>query len=166
MLVLSVIVCGCASQHPAFLREPLPDNADFARVSADIAAHAERRVRWGGSVVRVENQAQRSVLEIVERPLNSEGRPQSLHSNGRFLAHVAGFLDPLVYTQGREVTVMGTVAGSEVAKIGDYEYRYPVIRVEQLYLWNVQVPLPPSYRDPYWYDPWYPWYPWWRRPYW
>lgn len=168
VVMIAAALVGCTAQRPVYLSEPLPDAPDYARVSADPAVHAGRRVRWGGTIVRVENQAQESVLEVVERALNENGRPQAGHSGGRFLARALGFLDPLVYTQGREVTVVGTVAGAETGKIGAFEYLYPVLRVEHVHLWDVPVRIrpPPYWYDPYWYDPWYPWYPWWRRPYW
>jgi len=104
-VIIGVLAAGCAAQAPSFVREPLPDNPALTRVSADTAAHAGRKVRWGGSVEQLENQAQETWLEIVERPLDDNGRPrESDQSGGRFIAKVAGFLDPVIYTRGRDIT--------------------------------------------------------------
>src|SRR6185436_18741479 len=98
-----------------------------------------------------------------------EGRPiREDFTDGRFLVYVVGFFDPEVYSAGREITVSGRLRGTEARAIGEHTYIYPVVRVEQIYLWEKHVPVPgyPDY-DPYWAYPWDPWYPWgpWGRPY-
>jgi outer membrane lipoprotein len=56
-------------------------------------------------------------------------------SEGRFIACRAGFYDPAVFTAGREVTIAGTVTGFEARRIGDYDYRYPRVAADVIYLW-------------------------------
>jgi outer membrane lipoprotein len=117
-------------------------------------------VRWGGAIVSVRNLKDETVVEIVSRQLDGDGRPRAEdQSEGRFLAQVTGFLDPAVYAGKREVTVSGRVAGALRQSIGEFPYQYPIVRVEQIYLWEPR--LQPNY-DPYRNDPWYPWgYPYW-----
>jgi outer membrane lipoprotein len=159
------LAAGCAAQGPPFLREPMPENPPLAQVSGNVDAYVGRAVRWGGVVVRLDNRAQESWLEIVERPLEDSGRPRaSDQSGGRFYAMMPGFLDPMIYTQGREVTVLGVVSGANSGKIGEYDYRYLVVKVNAVHLWEVLKPYRPVYYDPF-YDPWYPLWPWWHRPY-
>jgi outer membrane lipoprotein len=74
-------------------------------------------------------------------------------------------MDPEIYKKDRKFTVGGRVAGVSAQPLGDRIYRYPVIEIEELYLWAEEQP---QYwlNDPYW-DYWeYPWYPYyrWRRP--
>lgn len=93
-------------------------------------------VRWGGAVVEVRNRAEFTDIEIVFFPLNGYARPQiSKESPGRFIARVEGFVDPMVVTVNRLMTVLGTLAEPETALIGEQEYRFPVIQVSGWHLW-------------------------------
>ena len=160
LVVISALASGCAGQAPPLLREPLPDNPALTRVSTDTGAYAGRKVRWGGSIEQLENHAQETWIEIVERPLDSNGRPQeSDQSGGRFIAKVAGFLDPVIYTRGRDISITGSVDGDSSHKIGEFDYRYVVVKVETEHLWPPLMPAPARYYGPFWYDPWYPFWP-------
>ncbi len=161
----AAVLTSCAHPGPPFLREPMPDNPQMTQVLTDTAAFSGRKVRWGGSVVQVENRADGSALEIVERTLDKSGRPSvNSASAGRFVAKTSGFLDPMIYVQGREVTISGAIEGEETRKIGEFEYRYVVVKADNLYLWEPIQPLPPPmYYDPWFYDPWYRWPPYWYR---
>lgn len=159
LLAALLVLSGCASTVPAPLRD-VPENAPQpGEVQADPQRFRGERVRWGGTVVAVTNMAERTVLEIVARPLDTQARPRDVdRSLGRFLARVPGFLDPAVYARGREITVVGTVAGVQAGAIGEYPYRYPVVEVSARQLWQPRpaATAPPYAYDPFWYDPWYP----------
>jgi outer membrane lipoprotein len=159
-------LAACASQVPAPIRTAPPAAPSLTEVRGDIDRFVGQAVRWGGTVAAVENRAQETFVEIVARELGSDGRPvDGDSSEGRFLARVGVFLDPAVYTEGRQVTVSGVVEGTMTRPIGDFAYRYPVVRTEMVYLWEPLPERPPYYYDPWWlYDPWYP-YPWRYRPY-
>jgi starvation-inducible outer membrane lipoprotein len=47
--------------------------------------------------------------------------------------------------------------------VDDRDYRYPVIEVEELHLWEKKDPY--RFYDPYWGSPFYYDYPWRRSPY-
>ena len=156
-LIISALTSSCATQSPPWMRDPPPGNPALEQVSSDTATYAGRKLLWGGSIEQLENHAQETWIEIVERPLDSSGRPrQSDYSGGRFIAKVAGFLDPVIYTRGRDISVTGSVDGDSSRKIGEFDYRYIMVKVETEHLWPVLLPAPPRYYDPFWYDPWYP----------
>ena len=159
--MICTLAVGCATQAPPFLRDPLPDVPALGSVRAEPTAYVGRKVRWGGSIEQLDNQAQETWLEIVERPLDSNGRPrESDHSGGRFIAKVTGFLDPVIYTSGRDISVSGSVDGEISRKIGEFDYRYIVVKVDASHLWPPLVPVAPAiYYDPFWYNPWYPYWP-------
>ena len=165
MVVALVWLAGCASTLPKDITEAPPGNPSVAAVRADPQRFVGAQVRWGGTIAAVENRQHETWIEVVDRPLYSGGRPQSGDSSyGRFLARVAGFLDPAIYAKGRQITVAGTVEGSVTRPIGQYTYRFPVVAVRTHLLWE---PLPErrEYYDPFWppyYDPWWPYY---RYPY-
>ena len=60
--------------------------------------------------------------------------------------------------------MVGPLNGTERAKVGNFDYTYPRVAAQTIYLW----PERPQY-SPYYYDPWGPWWgygPYWGGPYW
>jgi outer membrane lipoprotein len=133
LLFSTLLLAGCASAPKAL-------QGEFAPIEPGQAARDGRvaeRVRWGGRVVQVEPLADRSCFEVVGIRVGSDGRPLARddHSTGRFLACRAGFYDPAVFTPGREVTISGVIDGYETRKVGDYDYRYPRLAADVVFLW-------------------------------
>ena len=96
-------------------------------------------VRWGGTIVKVDTHSEQSCFEIVGTRIGADGRPDRLDkSEGRFVACRKGFYDPVVFSAGREITVTGSITGFETRKVGDYDYRYPMVAAEVVYLWPVR----------------------------
>lgn len=160
--VALVSACATTTLPDAVRTAPAPD-ISVAQARQDTRAHIGQRVRWGGTIARVDNRETETDLEVVARELDGNGRPRSGdRSVGRFIARVAGFLDPAVYTEGRRVTVAGTVLEETAGRIGELKYRYPVVKADTVHLWEPLADVPDRYRyhDPF-YDPfWYPWRPW------
>ena len=80
------------------------------------------------------------------RESGSDGNQQ-----GRFVACRAGFYDPEVFTRGRELTVTGTLHGIVSQKVGDYDYAYPRVEADVVYLWPTRpivVDYPPGLLRP------------------
>lgn len=159
-----VWLAGCASV-PQSLRGAPEQSPDVSLVRAAPESYRGITVRWGGVIVSVENGPRESVVEVVSRPLDRSSRPlESDETAGRFLARIGGFIDPVDYSAGREITVVGVVEGVEQHEIGTYPYRYPLVQTTAHYLWPLR-PLPSP--DPYYYSPFYhPWYPYGPYPYW
>ena len=115
-------------------------------------------VRWGGRIVATTPGADSTCFQVVSTPLNSSGRPDSNRADtaqGRFVACRQGFYDPAVFTAGREVTFVGRVQStSESVRIGEYDYRLPLLAADVVYLWPVINEI--RVRT----DPWGPWGPW------
>ncbi len=134
LLMLSILLLtGCVSAPKAL-------QGEFAAIEPGEAARDGRvgeRVRWGGRVVKVEPLADRSCFEVVGIHVAADGRPLARddQSTGRFLACRAGFYDPEVFQPGREVTISGAIEGHETRKVGDYDYRYPRLAAEVVFLW-------------------------------
>lgn len=128
--------------------------------------------RFGGTVVGVTNERDRTVLEIATVPLDSSGRPiLNEPSRGRILAAVNNFLDPIDF-QDQLVTVVGPITGLQEGKIGSVPYRFVAINVIGFKRWQVvqQIMMPLQPIPPWgWYgDPWgtgrHPNDPFWRHP--
>jgi len=120
-------------------------------------------VRWGGVIIDSFNKPTSTCYEILSRDLDKYLRPKvEDRTAGRFIACENGFHDPEVYSEGREVTVTGHIRNIEVRQIDDFNYRYPVIDVDQMVLWEKRQDV--IYYDNYYYDPfYYPYY--WGYPY-
>jgi len=150
---------ACASKIPQNIRTPPPDNPQFAEVHQDVLRFKQAKVRWGGTIARVENKASETWIEVVARDLEKSGRPiDNDFSPGRFIAVISGFLDPVVYKNGRDLTVAGHVEKQIQRKIDEYDYLFPLVRVNSHVLWQEIVLLPYDYYPYGFYDPWYPYY--------
>jgi len=155
-----LLLAGCATV-PEPLRGGPQQSPDPAQVRAEPDQYAGVAVRWGGIIVNVENGPTQSEMEVVSRPLGDDARPLDTdQTSGRFLARINGFIDPMDYATGREITVVGVVKGVEQRNIGSHSYRYPIVEVTSQYLWPLSLPPMPDYYyySPY-YDPWYPFGP-------
>ena len=160
-IVLALSLAACASA-------PKPLQGQFSTLLPDDATKHEASgelVRWGGRIVNVESQSQRSCFEIVGAPLSSTGRPEQVdRSEGRFIACRGGFYDPEVFKAGREITISGHIEGFETRKVGDYDYRYPRVAADVVYLWPERRDVDVIYHSPFMYGGMYGygWYgPWW-----
>ena len=162
ILLLALLLSACASQVPQSIREAPADMPSLEQVRAHASDYMERQVRWGGTIIDTGNREDTTWLTVLGRPLYKGGEPRTTDdSAGRFIAIVPEFLDPQVYAPDRQVTVSGTLLRTEVSKVGDYPYTYPVVQADAWYLWPEKTEPPYGYPYPGWYDPWYydPWYP-------
>jgi outer membrane lipoprotein len=166
LLILIGLLGGCAGQIPAIIKEAPAGNLSIAEARGDTTHFQGTTVRWGGVITRVENKPEETWVEVVSRELQSNGRPiADSNSGGRFIASFTGFVDPVVYAAGHQLTVVGTIQGETTLPIGDYTYTFPIVKVSTSYLWPEVKPTPYyEYPPPWWYyDPWPYYYH--RRPY-
>jgi len=122
---------------------PAPLQGSYAPITPEQASATDATgslVRWGGRVVSVEPQAQRTCFQMIGIRLGSDGQPRSNsdESGGRFIACRTGFYDPALFEQNREVTFTGRIEGYETRKIGEYAYRFPRVAADVVYLWPVR----------------------------
>lgn len=129
----------CACTLSACVTMPTPLQGQFSALlpaqTGEQNANSEH-VRWGGTIVQVKTESERSCFEIVGSKTGVDGRPARLDkSEGRFIACRKGFYDPEVFRAGRELTITGNITGFESRKVGDYDYRYPMVAADVVYLW-------------------------------
>lgn len=152
-LALAVLLAGCAT-YPEVVR--VSDESMLVSYAAVTQNKVQQgTARWSGVIASVKNNATNTRLEIVYFPAAAGGRPQvSDQTPGRFVAYVKGFVDPLVYAQGKPITVLGQLASPESGHVEQYQYLFPVIQDATVYLWpkkqeRVEVDTFPMW-DPYW----------------
>ncbi|MFP3866651.1 MAG: Slp family lipoprotein [Desulfobacteraceae bacterium] len=166
LLLLMGIAAGCAPVFSQAMLEQVDRDLSFSVVAADPEAYQGKKVMWGGVIDQTRPKEDKTELEVVQKYLDRRHRPVDRDTSlGRFLVVYSGFLDPAIYKAGREITVIGEVEGCEVRKLGETDYRYPVVEALSLHLW----PRPVVYeRYPYYWGPPYPYFYWgpyhWRHP--
>jgi len=166
LLLLGLLLSACASHVPKMIKEPPAEDLSLIRAQSHPERHRGKVVRWGGSIIATNNQPSKTELTILAKPLDSYGEPlEGDRSYGRFIAILDNFLDPAIYATGRSITVYGRFQKVIDKKIDNFAYRYPMVKIEHLYLWEVPEQYDPYYYYPYWYDPWYPfWGPYYHPP--
>lgn len=148
-----LVACASTPKQIAF---DDANNLNFTRVAQNPEAFIKEEVRWGGIVARVENLEKDTLIEIVNLPLGRQARPvASQETGGRFIARVPGFLDPMIYTQGKEITVVGMLSEPMPGKVGEHKINFPVVDTRGHQLWaerpNYEYVEVYSAWDPYWF---------------
>jgi len=132
----------------------------FPSAIQDLQLNQGKPVRWGGVIASVENRKSDTVIELVEYPLTNQAKPRVKDggSRGRFRVHVAGFVEPQDYQQGRKLTVVGQLNEPEQGQIGEFEYLFPSVSSDHIYLWKQEQETEQTiiyYQRPLIYDYWY-----------
>ncbi|MEL6113691.1 Slp family lipoprotein [Photobacterium sp. SP02] len=140
ILALALMVLNGCSQLPDSLQTSTETPVtDLTLVIEDPQGVQGKEVRLGGVIASVVNEASRTRLEIASLPIDKSGKPERNASpQGRFIAYVDGFADPIEYAQGKLVTVAGQLRGSEAGKIGDFDYTYPVVFAKGQQIWQIK----------------------------
>jgi len=132
-----VALAGCSPPFPVELLEKVEKNVSFAALQKDPENYAGKLLLFGGTIVETMNLKEGTRIEVLQRPLDEEARPEpSDRTDGRFLIVTGQFLDGAVYHRGRMITVIGEAGHPQVLPLGEIEYRYPVLEVKSLHLWS------------------------------
>ncbi|KHT45838.1 Slp family lipoprotein [Vibrio sinaloensis] len=100
---------------------------------------ASGNVRLGGVIAKVTNLQSKTRVEVVNLPISSNGKPDiSQEPQGRFVGYIDGYAEPASLAQGRLITLLGQSIGAEQGAVGDYEYAFPVMKVQGFHLWRIE----------------------------
>lgn len=153
----ALALSGCVTIPDAIKGSSQMPQQDLAAVMDAPRLYVGQEARFGGKVVSIQNQQDKTRLEIATVPLDSGARPVlGEPSRGRIYADVNGFLDPVDF-RGQLVTVLGTITGAVDGKVGATPYKFMTLDVTGYKRWHItqQVIMPPQPIDP-WFGP-YPW---------
>ncbi|EKE69116.1 Slp family lipoprotein [Gallaecimonas xiamenensis] len=155
-LALVIVLGGCASMPDELA---VPEGTQLAAYNlAREGQEVGKTARWGGLVTEVTNLKDKTRVEVVFTALTNSGKPSLENpSPGRFYAYLDGFVDPVSIPQGYRIALVGKVQPSEKGQVGEYQYNYPVMAVQNFKLWAPQQDTDRYYADPWW--------PYWRYPY-
>ena len=137
VLFFVVSVAGCASS-PFNL-----DSVNFKITPESVQKSNQvvgAHVLWGGLIVNTQNLKDSTLIEVLSYPIDNYGEPYRDDKAGaRFLLLHPGFIDPAEFAPGRWVSAVGLLAENQQGKVGDTEYIYPVVKIEQVHLWAEQL---------------------------
>lgn len=131
------MIAGCA---PPFAKETLDKvnrNVSFQELKKEPEKFKGTWVMLGGMIIASKNTKEGMLIEILQKPLGTDGRPlQTDSTEGRFLVQSDTFLDSAVYHEGRLITVVAEVIGRRELPLDDIVYPYPFLLVKDLHLWD------------------------------
>ncbi len=164
LLLLALILIGACSPFSQSLRREADPSIVFKDVLKAPERFTGRTVLWGGIIIETQNRKGETLIQVLQTELDASDQPENPDvSSGRFIIRHEGFLDPAVYSKGRQITAIGTIVGKEDKPIGDLHYVYPVIKAKALKLW--ERPVRARHPYPYWPYPQFweptPWPPYW-----
>ena len=136
VLMTILLVAGCASS-PFSDAGYIPALGPADALRGDVALG--QRMLWGGRIVGITNTAEVTELEVLALPLDRADRPRASAEGGvRFVVRHAGFLEPVNYSPGRLVTVLGRFDGIVERSVGDFVIEQPLLDARRLELWPVR----------------------------
>ena len=127
------------------LRESDPE-ITFQSLLQDPDRHKGKIVLLGGQIVATIVKEGETWIEILQKPLNSEQKPEDTDvSHGRFLVHFRDFRDPAIYAGERKITILGEVQGKKVMPLKEMNYTYPVLIPRESHLWQPETKSGPLF---------------------
>ena len=138
LLLLTVFMFAGCAMVPDTLE--VPEGTALVSYSSAVTSGASARgqkARWGGIVVGVENKPNKTLIELAHFPLNHYGKPRSNgETSGRFKVQIDGFVDPIVFEEGRTATFLGTLIEPTTGMVGEQPYIYPTIAADDYHMWR------------------------------
>lgn len=162
LIFIAVTLTGCATAISRDMRVEADMDLHFTEVSENPEAFKGETVIWGGDIIDVTNFKEKTHIEVLQKPTAINLKPRHTdESYGRFMVLADGYLDPAIYSTGRQVTVAGEIIGEKRRPLGEMEYVYPFLKAREIHLWTERR------REPYPYHYHYPVRLHWRyHPYW
>lgn len=144
---------GCTYAISPPLAEKAAKNISFEKLQSDPAAFIGKLLILGGTIAQTTNTKQGTVIEVIQKKLDYWGKPErTRRTGGRFLMFISGYLDPMVFAPGRDITVAGEVLELNPPVLGGQHSDYVVVLSKEYRLWEQERP---SWNRPQWFDPLY-----------
>lgn len=139
-LLLAVVFFSGCSIVPDSIE--VPEGTTLISYSKAVTSGAQvqgQKARWGGLIVGVENKPNKTYIEVAHFPLNHYGKPSTGgETAGRFKVMIDGFVDPIVFEEGRAATFLGALTAPTAGMVGEQPYIYPTIIADDYHMWRKQ----------------------------
>ncbi|WP_324187982.1 Slp family lipoprotein [Rouxiella silvae] len=146
-----LLLSGCVTVPDSIRGTTETPQMNLVAVQGAPQIYVGQEARFGGRVVSVANDKDRTRLEIAAVPLDSSAAPVlGEPSIGRIVAYYNGFLDPVDF-RNQLVTVVGPITGAENGTIGNAPYRFVTLNVNGYKRWREvkEVVMPPQPMGPW-----------------
>ncbi len=131
------LTAGCSPPFPEETLDKVNRNVSFEELKKGPGKFKGTWVMIGGMIVVSKNLKEGTLIEVLQKPLDTDGRPLKTDmTKGRFLVQSDTFLDPAIYHQGRLVTVVAEVLGRKELPLDEIMYPYPLLIMKDLHLWS------------------------------
>jgi outer membrane lipoprotein len=132
-LIVALLFGGCATRFDIGTAE---HRITPQQAANNIGLAQNKTIAWGGMIVAAKNLASQTQLEVLGYPLDENGRPKrEAMAGGRFIALHPGYLELANLSEGRLVTMTGTVNETRAGSVGEVRYVFPVMVIKTLFLW-------------------------------
>ena len=137
-LALLVSACSGSKVIPPELEGQIDRSASFRDLQASPSMMQGRTLVLGGEVLGARRVQDGVELEILQLPVKDDDPPSErrTESQGRFLAIDHGAQDPAAFPPGTRLTVVAEVQGEDTRRLDESTYRYPIVDVKHMYVWN------------------------------
>jgi outer membrane lipoprotein len=148
-----LLLQGCSYAISPDVTRTADRTITFPKLQADPFSSKGKTVILGGLIARTKNVKTGTLIEVGQKELDYWGRPRRTdRTGGHFIVYQPRYLDALIYSPGREITVAGEVPGTEEASLDGSGASYVLINAREIKLW----PRDQQARDnPTWLDPLY-----------
>jgi len=131
-----LLLAGCASS-PDSCRKPIGERGLTPAVAAEREGAIGQAITWGGTLIGSRNLEDSTELEVLAFPLDGCGRPRTNDDPlGRFIIRRPGYLETADLRPGRDITASGRIIATSEGRIGDAEYRFPVVEDANPRIWD------------------------------
>lgn len=135
--IIAMLLLAACAPAPIYKTTSAVITAEPAQVAQTPEHFSHGAVIWGGRIVQVQVFSDHTEIELLAYPLDSSQRPRANdRGNGRFIAIMPGFVEPLDYPAGALMTVSGKLHGSRAGKVGEANYVFPLVAVDQSHVWT------------------------------
>lgn len=131
-----LLVNACATPYDIGNADPRVTPIEAVK---DVPGMLNHTIAWGGLIATAKNLKDKTEIEVVAYPLDSENRPnRDASPTGRFIVIQPGYLETADYAPGRLITVVGPVTETRTGTVGEARYVYPVVAASRLHLWPMR----------------------------
>jgi outer membrane lipoprotein len=135
----AVLMLAACAPAPIYKASTATVTAAPFQVAQSPEKFSNSEVIWGGRIVQVKVFAAHSEIELLAYPLDASQRPKANDSgNGRFIAVLRGYVEPLDYPAGALMTVDGKLNGTRGGQVGQADYLFPLVDVAQSHVWTAE----------------------------
>jgi outer membrane lipoprotein len=133
--LLLALASGCTGVLSRDTLGQVSEHVSPQAVLADPEHHIGQVILVAGPILRTENRREGTLIEMLAYPTTARGMPDTSDpAIGRFQLLYPGYLDSLIYQQGRQIVAAGRVLGQRAETEGEAVHSHPLLHPLELKL--------------------------------